>query len=149
MFRMIPYRKPTSMIRSEDIFNRFFDDFFNDDFFAPIATLDHKMAGFKVDVQDKGDAYLIEADLPGFDKENVQITYENQYLTIHAKRDAETEDKEGNYIRRERVCGEFKRSFFIDNINPEDVEALFKNGILSVTLKKTPLKNESKQIEIK
>lgn len=149
MFRLIPYRKPNSMIRSEDIFNRFFDDFFTDDFFAPIAPLDNKMTGFKVDVKDLGDSYLIEADLPGFEKENVQITYDQQHLTIQAKRETQSEDKAENYIRRERYCGEFKRSFFIDNISPEGIDAYFKNGILSVTLNKMPIKNETKQIEIK
>lgn len=149
MFRLIPYRKPDTMIRSEDIFNRFFDDFFNDDFFAPITTLDSKMTSFKVDVQDQGDVYMIEADLPGFEKENVQITYDNKYLTIQAKRETQSENDEHTYVRRERFCGEFKRSFYVDNINPEEIDAYFKNGILSIKLKKTPMLNDSKQIQIK
>lgn len=149
MFRLIPYRKPNTMIRSEDIFNRFFDDFFTDEFFAPIAPLDTKMSGFKVDVKDLGDAYLLEADLPGFDKDNVQITYENQHLTIQARRETEEESKGEQFIRRERYCGEIKRSFFIDNITPDGIDALFKNGILTIKLKKLPIQNEAKQIEIK
>jgi len=149
MFRLILYRKPNSMIRSEDIFNRFFDDFFTDDFFAPIAPLENKTTGFKVDVKDLGESYLIEADLPGFDKDNVQITYENQYLTIHAKNEEEKQTESDTYIRRERYSGEIKRSFFIDNIKPEGIDAFFKNGILSISLPKTPVQEERKQIEIK
>ncbi len=150
MFRLIPYRKPDSMIRSEDIFNRFFDDFFTDDFFAPIAPMDHKMTGFKVDVKDQGESYLIEADLPGFDKDNVQITYSNQHLTILAKREfKEEEDSTENYLRKERYSGELKRSFFIDNITPEGIDAVFKNGILSIKLKKVTVKNDPKHIHIK
>lgn len=149
MYRLMPYRKPNTMIRSEDIFNRFFDDFFNDEFFAPIAPLETKMTGFKVDVKDLGDSYMIEADLPGFEKDNVQITYENQHLTIKAKREAEDETKDDRYIRRERYCGEFKRSFFIDDIATDGIDALFKNGILTIKLEKKPIQKEAKQIEIK
>lgn len=149
MFKLIPYRK-NNLSRTEDVFDDFFDSFFNDDFFAPMKNLDNRMGGFKVDVSDQGDKYVIEADLPGMDKDNVKIEYSNKYLTISARREESSEVNKENYIRRERQCGEYRRSFYIDNVIPEDIQATFKKGVLRIELMKKPLINgEVKQIEIK
>lgn len=149
MFKLIPYRK-NNLSRTEDIFDDFFDSFFNEDFFTPMRSLDNRFGGFKVDVSDQGDKYLIEADLPGMEKENVSIEYDNKYLTISAKREESKETKESSYIRRERQCGEYRRSFYIDNIQSEDIEATFKSGVLKIELKKKPqITGGNKYIEIK
>lgn len=149
MFKLIPYRK-NNLSRTEDIFDDFFDSFFNDSFFTPMRSLDNRVGGFKVDVSDNGDRYVIEADLPGVDKEHVKIEYENKYLTITASREETKETQENNYVRRERQCGEYRRSFFIDNIQSEDIEAVFRNGVLKIELKKRPQVTETgKFIEIK
>ncbi len=149
MFKLIPYRK-NNLSRTEDIFDDFFDSFFNDSFFTPMRSMENRFGGFKVDVSDKGDTYLIEADLPGVDKENVKIEYENKYLTISARREETQETKDSSYVRRERQCGEYRRSFFIDNIQSEDIEATFRNGVLKIELKKRPqLTESSRYIEIK
>jgi len=149
MFKLIPYRK-NDISRTEDAFDDFFDSFFNDSFFTPMQALDTHFGGFRVDVTDQGDKYLIEADLPGMDKENVKIEYDNKYLTITAKRDESKETKDHNYIRRERQCGEYRRSFYIDNVQSEDIEATFKSGVLRIQLKKKPqIERAGKYIEIK
>ncbi len=149
MFKLIPYRK-NNLSRTEDIFDDFFDSFFNEDFFTPMRSLDNRFGGFKVDVSEQGDKYLIEADLPGMDKENVKIEYENKYLTISARREESKETQENSYIRKERQCGEYRRSFYIDNIEPEDIEASFKSGVLKIELKKKPqITGTNKVIEIK
>jgi len=137
MFKLIPYRKNT-LSRTEDVFDDFFDSFFNDDFFTPVRGLDNRFGGFKVDVSDQGDKYVIEADLPGMDKENVKIEYDNKYLTISARRDEIKETTENSYIRKERQCGEYRRSFYIDNIQAEDIDATFRNGVLKIQLVKKP-----------
>ncbi len=137
MFKLIPYRK-NSLSRTEDVFDDFFDSFFNDDFLAPLEGLNRRFGGFKVDVLDQGDKYLIEADLPGMDKEDVKIEYDDNYLTITAKRDETKEIKENSYIRKERQCGEYRRSFYIDNIQSEAIEATFRSGVLRIELKKKP-----------
>ena len=149
MFKLIPYRK-NNLSRTEDVFDDFFDSFFNDDFLIPMQTLDTRFGGFKVDVSDQGDKYLIEADLPGMDKENVKIEYDNKYLTITARRDESRETKDHNYIRKERQCGEYRRSFYIDNVQSEDIEATFKSGVLKIVLKKKPqITGTGRTIEIK
>lgn len=149
MFKLIPYRKNT-LSRTEDVFDDFFDSFFNDEFFTPMRSLDNRFGGFKVDVSEQGDKYLIEADLPGMEKENVKIEYDNKYLTISASREESKEVTENSYIRKERQCGEYRRSFFIDNIQSEDIEATFKNGVLKIELKKKPqITSTNRYIEIK
>ncbi|PID80326.1 MAG: heat-shock protein [Clostridiales bacterium] len=155
MFKLVPIR-PLRQVRkyrdsanSEAILDQFFDSFFNEEVFTSLSKLDRNINGFLVDVLDDGDKYIIEAELPGFEKENVKVEYRDQHLTIIARRAEESEEKCQHYIRKERSCGEFKRSFFVDNINPDKTDASFENGILKVFLQKVPLKNNSKQIVIK
>jgi len=149
MFKLVPYRKG-NLSRTEDMFDDFFDSFFNQGFLAPVRNLENRFGGFKVDVSDQGDKYLIEADLPGMDKENVKIEYENNYLTISARREDVKETKENSYIRKERQCGEYQRSFYIDNVQPDQIEATFRSGVLKIELKKKSIVAESrKTIEIR
>jgi HSP20 family protein len=149
VFKLVPNYKRNTMTRKQDIFDDFFDNFFSDDFLAPLRNIETKMtSGFRVDVLDNGDHYLIEADLPGFEKENVKIEYENKYLTITARKEASEEINQENYIRRERQWGEYRRSFYIDNIIPEEIEAKFKNGVLKIKVSKEPISKDIKEIEI-
>lgn len=145
MFEMIPFRNHGNLRRREDFFNNLFDNFFNDDFFP--KTMNN---GFNVDVRDTENAYLVEADLPGMKKEDLDLYYENGYLTISAKREDSIEDKDdkNNYVRRERHYGEFKRSFFINDIDEDNINANFENGVLKLVLPKKNNRNQ-KRIEIK
>lgn len=150
VFKLVPNYKRNPVTRKQDIFDDFFDNFFSDDFLAPLRSIETKMtSGFRVDVLDNGDHYLIEADLPGFEKDNVKIEYENKYLTIVAKKETSEEINQENYIRRERQAGEYRRSFYIDGILPDEIDARFKNGVLKIKVEKEPLKTDHKEIEIK
>ncbi len=152
MFKLVPIR-PLRQVRkmrdssnTEDVFNQFFNSFFNEDVFVSFDKLNGGITSFLVDVLDDGDKYIVEAELPGFAKENVKLEYRDQHLTITAKRSETSADS--NYIRKERCSGEFKRSFYIDNIAPDKINANFENGILRVTLQKEPLKNDLREITI-
>ena len=149
MFKLVPYRK-NNLSRTEDIFDDFFHSFLNDDFFPPLSHLDTRFGGFKVDVSDGGDRYLIEADLPGMEKADIKIEYDNKYLTILARRDDAQEIKEDSIIRKERWCGQYRRSFYIDNIQAEDISATFKSGVLKIEIPKKPqISGGGNTIEIK
>lgn len=114
-----------------------FDDFFRDDFF-----MRRQPSLMKTDIKEKGDKYIIEIDLPGYEKENLSITLENGYLEISAS--VAKEDKEEKYVRQERYYGECSRNFFVgEDISEEDIRAEFKNGILKIEI---PKKDETKQI---
>jgi len=116
-----------------------FDDFFDDNFF------NKKEKNFmKTDIKEKKDKYIIEMDLPGFEKENIKIELNNGYLTITGKQENNIDEEEEKYVHKERFYGECTRSFFVgDNIQEEDIDAEFKNGILKIDI---PKKEEQKEI---
>ncbi len=151
MFKLVPVRslrqakKLQNSSNVDAVFDQFFNSFFNDDVFVSFDKL-NAVSSFLVDVLDDGDKYIVEAELPGIAKEDVKLEYHDQHLTITAKRPQLSLDS--NYIRRERCAGELKRSFYIDNILPDEINANFDNGILTVTLHKAPLKNDLRQIKI-
>ena len=120
-----------------------FDNFFgNDDFFAKKESL------MKTDIKETDSKYIIEMDLPGFDKENINLELNNGYLEISAKQEREENDEENTkYVRKERFYGECSRSFYVgDDITEEDIDAEFKNGILIVNV---PKKLETEEKEVK
>ncbi len=151
MFKLVPIRslrqprKLQNSLNVDAVFDQFFNSFFNDDVFVSFDKI-NAVSSFLVDVLDGGDKYVVEAELPGVAKEDVKLEYQDQYLTITARRPEVSLDS--NYIRRERCGGELKRSFYIDNIVPDKINANFANGILTVTLQKAPLKNDLRQITI-
>lgn len=94
--------------------------------------------GFRTDVIDMGDAYELQAELPGFKKEELKLDVENDVLTISAERgyNKDEEDKGRNYIKRERVYGSFSRSFDVSGVNVDAISAAYNDGVLHVTLPK-------------
>ena len=125
-----------------------FDDFFRDDFFN--KKQNNLM---KTDIKEVNDKYIIEMDLPGYEKENINISLKDGYLTVSAKAEKTDEEKEEEkFVRRERFYGECSRSFYVgDNVTEEDIDAEFKNGILKVDIpkKEERKEEETKYIEIK
>ncbi|MDR2803398.1 MAG: Hsp20/alpha crystallin family protein [Treponema sp.] len=92
-----------------------------------------------VDVHETSDAYHIEADLPGYEEKDIELTVDSGVLTIQSKKTAETEKRgeDKNYIIRERRLDTFSRSFKLpDNADSEAIEASFKNGMLTLNIKK-------------
>lgn len=143
MFDMIPFRK--NNLRGTT-FSRFLDESF-DDFFN---SMDIFQGDFKVDLKETEDSYLVEADLPGIRKDAISIEYNNNNLSISAKREDSIEDKRENYVRRERHYGEYRRSFYIDNVDESKIEASFADGVLKITLPKLNKEVPKKRkIEIK
>jgi len=103
----------------------------------------------RVDVLEKKDHYLIEADLPGVNKEDVKLEVNKGVLTISGERKSEEKEEENGYTRIERHFGKFERSFTLpENIKNEKIDAEYKDGILKVKLPK-PEEHKPKQIGIK
>ena len=126
-----------------------FDDFFDDGFFTK-----REKNMMKTDIKEGKDKYTIDVDLPGFEKENINLSLNNGYLNISAKMEKEDNSSDDEkFVRRERFSGECSRSFYVgDGILEDDIKAEFKNGILRIDLpKKDKTKQEetTKQIEIK
>ena len=99
---------------------------------------DEPAFGMKVDVKDNGDNYVIDAELPGYTKEEINVDVKDDILTISAEKKAESneEDKEKGYIRRERYYGSVSRSFNISEVEATGIGAKYENGVLSLTLPK-------------
>ena len=117
------------------LFDNMFDDMFRDPFFTSSNTT--KL--MKTDIQEKDDKYILDMDLPGYDKEDIKAQLKDGYLTITTQKNTSNEDKDekGNYIRRERYCGKCSRSFYVgDSIKEEDIKANFNNGILQLSFPK-------------
>lgn len=125
-----------------------FDDFFDEGLFS---KKERNM--MKTDIKELKDKYEIDIDLPGFKKENINISLNNGYLNISAKKIAEINEEEEKYVHQERFYGECSRNFYVgDNIKDEDIAAEFKDGILKIDIPKKDEeeeKQETKQIEIK
>jgi len=101
----------------------------------------------KTDVRELEHSYELDVDLPGFKKEEVKVELDDGYLTITASKGLDREEKgcKGQYIRRERCCGEASRSFYVgQGLEPKDVTAKFEDGILRLSFPKVP---EPKQPE--
>ena len=104
-----------------------------------------------VDIADNAKAYEITAELPGMDEKNVEVKFSDGTLIIRGEKKDEKEEKNKDYHLSERRYGAFQRSFSVpDGVDAEKIEAAFKNGILTVTLPKTPeAQKKEKKIEIK
>lgn len=133
----------------DDSFDQMFDHAFKN-FWGnnELATFD----AFKTDVIDQGDSYLLQAELPGFDKSDINIDLKDDLLTISASHKEEKNDEDTNkYIRRERYYSSYSRSFRVNNVEPGDIDASYNNGILEVKFPKKEIaaKEEVKKIEVK
>ena len=151
MFGLVPFGSRHDLAKKEDGFDRLFD-IFNEPFFSSEFSpfKGWGAASFKVDVKDTGSGYELTADLPGVRKEDISLRYENNYLTIEAKKDEATNEKDdqNGYIRRERSVGSVTRSFYIDNIDEAKVSAEFKDGVLKVCMSKLAEAEKPKEITI-
>ena len=127
-------------IFSENLFDDFFDNSFEKNFFGNRNPLYGKNAKnlMKNDVKEKKDSYQISIDLPGFKKDEVSVELKDGYLTVSAAKglDKDEEDKEGRFIRQERYAGACSRSFYVGDVRPEDVKCKYEFGVLKLTLPK-------------
>lgn len=148
MFDMVPFKRNNDVAKRGDYFDQFFNNFLRDDFFSSMPA-NFVGNNFTVDLKEKENEYVVEADLPGVSKDAIDIDYSNNYLTISAKREDNVEDKNDNYVRRERSYGEYKRCFYIDNVDEDKIDASFNDGVLKLLLPKlTKGKDTRKKINI-
>lgn len=149
MFNMMPYNHNVACRTNRGYFEDFANDFFRP--FAPIFNGEAMSARpMKVDVKDEGDHYLLEAEMPGVEKDNLKVEVKDGVMTISASYDQNEEKKEEKYIYRERRCGSMSRAFNLEGIREEGIEAQFKDGVLTLNLPKVEeVKPEAHTIEIR
>ena len=132
-------------IFGENLFDEWFDGSLEKQFFGGRDPLYGKHAKnlMKTDVKDLDHGYLLDVELPGFKKDEIEIQLQDGYLTISANKQIEKEEKKekGRYIRQERYGGQCSRSFYVGDIRPEDIQAKYEDGVLRVQI---PREEESK-----
>ena len=146
-------------IFGENLFDDFFDIFpFYDD--REVRNTEKKLYGkhagnlMKTDIKESDEGYKLMIDLPGFTKDEVQVTLNDGYLTINAEKGLDKDEQEkdtGRYIRRERYSGACSRSFYVgEAVTEEDIKANFQHGILTLNVPKKDAKavNAKKTIAI-
>lgn len=119
---------------------RFFEDPF--EFFKNSGLTE-----FKTDIKDEGDKYVLQADLPGFSKEDIKLDVEDNILSISAERHSEHEekDKKGKFVCCERSYGSYRRQFDITGVKTEDIKAKYENGVLELDMPKKAAGADGKQ----
>lgn len=117
------------------------DEMFRDPFF----TGERESKLMRTDIKQKKDKYIVDIDLPGYEKEDIKIEVDNGYLIVNAKTNHHKDEKEeGKYVRKERFVGECSRSFYVgEDVKQEDIKASFRNGTLKIEI---PKKDEPKEL---
>lgn len=135
MFGLTPYSKRNfnNLINFDNIFERFF----NDSIFNDIATINNPI---KADIKETDTEYIVEAEIPGVDKKDINLTLKNDILNISVEKNTEITDAQDNYLRKERYYGSFSRGFHIEGVKNEKVDAKYENGILTIILPKEETK---------
>ena len=142
MYTMLPFNH---MSRT---FNDLFDEMERSMFPAQPSG---RLPAFRTDIRDAGDKFILEAELPGFDKGDIKLDVKDGILTISAQHTENKDEKDdkGSYIRRERRYGSFTRSFDITGVDDEHITASYNNGVLELNLPKAvPVVPESRRIAI-
>ena len=144
MFELIPFDRRVRSVVNYDPFRAF--DELERSFFGNQPAV----SAFRTDVTDTGDAFRLEAELPGFKKEDIRIDIENDCLTISAERKADNSEEKPNFVKRERIYGSFSRSFDVSGINVENIDAEYTDGVLNIILpKKAAEIPASRRLEIR
>ena len=130
MFEMIPFDRSFRRVAAFDPFREM------DNLSRALVNNGCAVSNFRTDVSDRGDAFVLECELPGFKKEDISIDVKEELLTVSAERKLDNEEKKAGFVRRERFYGSFSRSFDLSGINTEEVAAKYEDGVLSITLPK-------------
>lgn len=148
MSGLVPFnRKHRSLVNRD--FNDF-GDFYNmvDDFFNFNWPTKSNFTSFKVDVQEDENKYLVEAELPGVDKNEVNIEINEGRLNISIKREENINEEKKNYIHKERRYSSMNRSIYLEDAKSEGIKANLENGVLRITVPKESRPNNSIKIDI-
>jgi len=117
-------------------FGRVFDDFFEPLSLQSFFDRGGVLEGFEIrsDIRKTDKGYQLICEVPGFSKDDIQIAYENNILTVSASRQEEKKEENEGYIRQERRSGRVSRSFRIADVDPEKIEARLENGVLTLDI---------------
>lgn len=122
------------------------DPFFNN--YLDLFDSKNNRNFMNTDIIDKGDKYLLKMEIPGIQKQDITIDYENENINIKVIKNDQCEESD-NYLKQEICYGEYSRGFYVGKINEEEIEANYNNGILTISIPKEAKVDSKKSIEIK
>lgn len=147
MSGLIPFNR-----KHNDLMDIGFNDFSSmlDDFFTGNWPTRRNLAGdtFKIDIQDSEKTYIVEAELPGVQKEDISITLNEGKLNLSVKKEELSENKSKNYIHRERKYAQMARTILLSDADDKRVKAKLEEGVLTITVPKKEKSDQSKLIQI-
>lgn len=108
-----------------------------------------KGCNIKCDIYQKDGIYHIEAEVPGYKKEDIKLEYSDGYLTITGKKDQSRDEESKDYIKKERSSSECQRQIYVGDIDESTIKAKYDDGILHIELPKAKEKDDGKEIQIK
>jgi HSP20 family protein len=133
--------------------NNYAEDGFLDPLFDAFMAipLDGKKGNhlMKTDIEELGDKYLVNVDMPGVKKENIKVSSKNGYLNISYKQEENKDESNKHYVRKERYFGEANRSFYLGEVDASHIEAALNNGVLTISVPKVAKKDDGVNIAIK
>ncbi len=137
MYTIVPFRGRRALSVPRQL-NSLFDDRFFRSFFdmSDMMGSSGLSCGFRVDIKDQKDSYVLEAELPGLTEDQINLSVDENTLKISAETKASGEENDSEYYYRERRYGHCERSFNLEGIKQDGIQAEYKNGILYVTLPK-------------
>ena len=146
---LVPFNRRNNMLMRtnpgyEDFYNML-DDFFNDGLMPSRNLLRDT---FKIDIEEKDNDYLIEAEVPGVTKEEIDLSIEDESLCISINRLEEANKDDKNYIHRERRASSMSRRVRLADANLNEIKAKLEDGVLIVTVPKDIKVNAPRKIEI-
>ncbi len=150
MFELIPVNRRKNQIVQRNLFWPEMDTLFDQLFQGSLLSgRSEEQRVMRVDIKDTQDAYVIEAELPGISKENIDIKIQDKLLTLSVRQDEQSESSKDQYIVRERRVRSLERSFDVRAVDTEKITAKFENGLLALHLPKLePAKPDSRSIKI-
>ena len=143
--------KKTNGRRVSPSFRSILDDFWGPDFFEPRWVRTPFINTPAVNIKDNEGDFIVEVAAPGLTKDDFKVSIENNILSISCEKEEKKEEKDENYTREEFNYSAFSRSFSLpENIDTDSVEAMYREGVLTLTLKKLEIETPtSKTIAIK
>jgi HSP20 family protein len=146
MSSLIPGKEEWNLFdNSYEDFKTAIKEFFKDRFPAKKFAKNN----FKLDVKEKDNTYIIEAELPGVNKDEVKVNFANGNLSITVTRESEKEEEQENYIHKERSFSSMSRSIYLENAKKEGITAKLQDGVLCITANKEILPPPAESEEIK
>ena len=147
MTKLVPFNRKNNLtqVNSFGDLQNMLDSFFSQ---SPLAERSLMNDTFKLDIEETENEYLIEAEMPGIAKDEIDLSMDGDNLTITVNREEEVDNSERNYIHKERRVSSMRRSIRLIDVKLDDIKAKIDNGILHITVPKNEQVANNRKIAI-